>query len=257
MFYITLGVPYVSGWNAWVAREAGLVRNIVAMIFARGGSKGVPRKNVRPLAGRPLIAHAIDAARKVPAIGRVVVSTDDPEIAETAKACGAEVPFMRPAELATDRAAEWLAWRHAITALRDAGGAIDLFVSVPTVCPLRTSADIEACIARYDQGDADLVMTAIEASANPYYTLVELDPAGAPHLVKEPPAGISGRQQAPKVLQLVAGCYVASPDFILKQQGIWAGRLRLVEISAEHGVDIDTEIDFALADLLLTRRGQV
>jgi N-acylneuraminate cytidylyltransferase len=227
------------------------------MIFARGGSKGVPRKNVRPLAGRPLIAHAIDAARQVPAIGRVVVSTDDAEIAEAARAAGAEVPFMRPAELATDGAAEWLAWRHAITALRDAGGEIDLFVSVPAVCPLRTSADIDACITRYDQGDADLVMTAIEASANPYYTLVELDPAGAPHLVKQPPAGLSGRQQAPKVLQLVAGCYVASPDFILEHQGIWAGRLRLVEIAREHGVDIDTEIDFALAELLLARRGQV
>ncbi|MDY0873659.1 acylneuraminate cytidylyltransferase family protein [Dongia rigui] len=227
------------------------------MIFARGGSKGVPRKNVRPLAGRPLIAHAIDAARHVPAIGRVVVSTDDAEIAAAARAAGAEVPFMRPAELATDGAAEWLAWRHAITALRDAGGKIDLFVSVPAVCPLRTNADIEACIARYEQGDADLVMTAIEAKANPYYTLVELDAAGAPHLVKQPPASLSGRQQAPKVLQLVAGCYVASPDFILAQPGIWAGRLRLVEIAAEHGVDIDTEIDFALADLLLTRRGQI
>jgi len=247
----------IWGRGAGVPGEAGLVRNVVAMIFARGGSKGVPRKNVRPLAGRPLIAHAIDAARKVPAVSRVIVSTDDAEIAETARAFGAEVPFMRPAELATDRAAEWLAWRHAITVLRAEGGKIDLFVSVPAVCPLRSSADIEACIARYDEGDADLVMTAIEASANPYYTLVELDPAGAPHLVKQPPEGLSGRQQAPKVLQLVAGCYVAKPDFILEQQGIWAGRLRLVEIASEHGVDIDTEIDFSLAELLLARRGQV
>lgn len=164
---------------------------------------------------------------------------------------------MRPAELASDHAAEWMAWRHAITTLRAAGDTIDLFVSVPAVCPLRSSEDIAACIARYDAGDADLVMTAIEASANPYYTLVELDATGAPHLVKQPPAALSGRQQAPKVFQLVAGCYVASPDFILQQQGIWAGRLRLVQIASEHGVDIDTEVDFLLAELLLARRGQV
>ena len=243
--------------RTWRVGEAGLNRDIVAVIFARGGSKGVPRKNVRPLAGRPLIAHAIAAARGVPAISRVVVSTDDPEIAEISKTFGAEVPFMRPPELATDGAAEWLAWRHAISSLREEGVKVDLFVSVPAVCPLRTNHDIMACIQRYDAGDADLVMTAIEARANPYYTLVELDPTGAPHLVKQPVAALSGRQQAPKVLQLVAGCYVADPDFILQQQGIWAGRLRLVEIASEHGVDIDTEIDFSLAELLLARHGKV
>jgi CMP-N-acetylneuraminic acid synthetase len=230
-----------------------LNRNIVAMIFARGGSKGVPRKNVRLLAGRPLITHAIDAARGVAIINRVIVSTDDQEIADIARASGAEVPFIRPSELATDSSAEWLAWRHAINALQSSGMSIDLFVSVPTVCPLRSSADIEACIARYDVGDADLVMTAIKARANPYYTLVELDSSRAPHLVKEPPTVLSCRQQAPEVLQLVAGCYVAKPDFILQQNGIWSGRLRLVEIAEEHGVDIDSEIDFELAELLFTR----
>ncbi|WP_374368357.1 cytidylyltransferase domain-containing protein [Dongia sp.] len=229
-------------------------RNIVAFIFARGGSKGVPRKNVRPISGKPLIAHAIAAAKAVPAISRIVVSTDDAEIAEAARAHGAEVPFMRPAELATDSASEWLAWRHAVQFVEDQSGPIDLFVSVPTVCPLRTGIDIEKCIARFDKGDADLVLTTIPAKANPYYTLIELAADGAPHLVKQPPAGISGRQQAPKVYQIVAGCYVARPDFIRSHDGIWAGRLRTVEIAPEHGVDIDDEIDFALAELLLARR---
>ena len=229
-------------------------RNIVAFIFARGGSKGVPRKNVRNIAGIPLIAHAIRAAQGVPTISRVVVSTDDVEIADVARAYGACVPFLRPSELATDTSSEWLAWRHAITAVEHAAGPIDLFVSVPTVCPLRNSDDISACLARYDEGDADLVLTVVPARANPYYTLIEVDAAGAPHLCKQPAGTLSGRQLAPKVYQIVAGCYVARPAFIQRQSGIWAGRLRTVEIAEEHGVDIDTEVDFALAELLLTRR---
>lgn len=230
-------------------------RSIVAMIFARGGSKGVLRKNIRQLGGRPLIAHAIEAARSVSQIERVIVSTDDIEIAETARRHGGEVPFLRPSELASDQASEWHAWQHAIAAYSAAYRPFDLFVSVPAVCPLRTGEDIETCIARYDRGDADLVMTATEARASPYYTLVELDEAGNPRLVKQPGGSIIGRQQAPKVLQLVAGCYVAAPAFIQANHGIWSGKLRLVEIPAERAVDIDTEIDFLLAELLLTRRG--
>jgi CMP-N-acetylneuraminic acid synthetase len=100
-----------------------------------------------------------------------------------------------------------------------------------------------------------LVVTAITARANPYYTLVELDTDGIARLSKQPTHLLSGRQQAPKVLQLVAGCYVARPKFILENSSIWSGRVRIVEIPEEHGVDIDTEVDFTLAELLLTRRG--
>ena len=115
--------------------------NITGFIFARGGSKGVPRKNVRSLCGKPLIAHAIDAALGSRFIQRVVVSTDDPEIADVARRYGADVPFLRPAELATDTAAEWLCWRHAIQFVNAEAGRLplDLFVSVPATAPLRAS----------------------------------------------------------------------------------------------------------------------
>jgi N-acylneuraminate cytidylyltransferase len=231
-----------------------LSKNIVAFIFARGGSKGVPGKNIRPIQGKPLIAHAIAAARNTPQISAVVVSTDDPAIAEVARAWGADVPFMRPADLAADDSPEWLAWRHALEQVQAARGPIDLFVSVPTVCPLRTSQDIARCIDRFEQGDADLVLTVVPARANPYYTLIEIDAADTPHLVKTPDTSLSGRQQAPKVYQIVAGCYVARPQFIMENMGIWSGRMRTVEIPEEHGVDIDTEMDFALAELLMARR---
>src|SRR5437764_323228 len=90
----------------------------IAFIFARGGSKGVPGKNIKPLGGKPLIAHAIDVARATPGIETVIVSTDDPAIADVARRFGAEVPFVRPAELAQDKSSEWLAWRHAIEWVR-------------------------------------------------------------------------------------------------------------------------------------------
>lgn len=232
-----------------------MAETAVAFIFARGGSKGVPRKNLRPLAGKPLIAHAIAAAQAAPSVRRIVVSTDDPEIAAAAVAHGAEVPFLRPAELASDTASEWQAWRHAIETIRRGPPAydFDLFVSVPAVCPLRSGGDVERCIARYRQGDADLVFTVTPARANPYYNMVEFDVDGAPQLVKQPPTPLHGRQAASKVYEIVAGCYVAAPHFVLAQTGIWSGRLRTVELPAERAVDIDTEIDFTLAEALMAR----
>ena len=126
--------------------------NIIGCIFARGGSKGVPRKNVRPLAGRPLIAYAIETALASRWIGRVVVSTDDAEIAAIARQYGAEVPFMRPAELARDDSPEWLAWQHAIRSL----GEMDALVSVPPTSPLRTVDDVDGCIQVLLESDADV-----------------------------------------------------------------------------------------------------
>ena len=96
--------------------------SVVAFVFARGGSKGLPGKNLRPLAGKPLIAHAIEHALAVPRIERVIVSTDSTDIAQVARDFGAEVPFMRPAELATDDSPEWLSWRHAVDFVRQEEG---------------------------------------------------------------------------------------------------------------------------------------
>ena len=158
---------------------------VVACIFARGGSKGVPRKNVRLLGGRPLIGHAIEAARASTLVDRVLVSTDDEEIAGVARRFGAEVPFMRPAELATDQASEWLAWKHAAQYLRaePGGGHVAAFVSVPTTSPLRTSQDVDAAIRAYDPDTTDAVITVREAQRNPYFNMVRVDPDGYARVV--------------------------------------------------------------------------
>ena len=111
---------------------------VVACIFARGGSKGLPGKNIRPLAGVPLIGHAIQAALATPRVARcVVLDLMTGSIAAVSRALGAETPFVRPAELATDTASEWLAWRHAISTLRDQGTPVGTFVSIPN----RAAAD--------------------------------------------------------------------------------------------------------------------
>ena len=134
---------------------------VVAGIFARGGSKGVPRKNIRLIAGKPLIAYAIETARNSALIGRVIVSTDDREIAEVAVKYGAEVPFLRPPELAQDDSPEWLAWQHTVRKLHgdtDGTPKWDVFVSVPATSPLRKVEDVDACIGALLAGDADVAI---------------------------------------------------------------------------------------------------
>jgi N-acylneuraminate cytidylyltransferase len=230
--------------------------NVVAFIFARGGSKGVPRKNLRPRGGVSLLARAIRCAKAVPAIKRVVVSTDDQEIADAARAEGAEVPFMRPPELASDTAREWQAWRHAVDFIEHEpnGKPIDIFVSVPTVCPLRNERDVARAIALYRKGNADIVFSVTPSAANPYYNMVELAPTGEASLTKPPEAVVHGRQKAPTVYDIVAGVYVTSPNYIRESESIWGGRNATIEIPRERAVDIDTEMDFRLAEFLLSQQ---
>ena len=130
--------------------------NAVAFIFARGGSKGLPGKNTRLFGGKPLIAWSIERALEVQRIGRVIVSTDSEEIATISRQFGADVPFIRPAELATDESPEWLSWRHGLKYLRETTGSIpEVMVSVPSVAPLGLAIDIESCMDEYVKGLSD------------------------------------------------------------------------------------------------------
>ena len=136
----------------------------VAFIFARGGSIGLPGKNIRPLGGKPLIGWSIEHALVVKRIERVIVSTDSEDIAAVAREYGAEVPFIRPAELARDDSPEWFAWRHALNYLRETTGALpEVMLSVPATAPLRLPLDIENCLDEYEKGDADVVITITDA----------------------------------------------------------------------------------------------
>jgi N-acylneuraminate cytidylyltransferase len=223
--------------------------NIVAFIFARGGSKGLPRKNLLSLAGMSLLARAVRCAKAVPGINRVVVSTDDPEIAAAARTEGAAVPFMRPPELASDTARVWQAWRHAVDFAESEPGArkIDVFVSVPPVCPLRTPQDLKRAIALYNKGNADIVFSV--TPSKPYDSRVKLDPSGAASLTQAPDD--AARQRTSTVYDIVNAVYVTSPAYIRQSDSIWGGRNATIEIPHERAVEIDTEMDLRLAELLL------
>ena len=225
---------------------------VVGFIFARGGSKGVPRKNIRLLAGKPLIAYAIETALANELIDRVIVSTDDAEIADIAQEYGAEVPFIRPPELAQDDSPEWLAWQHAVRTLEAAEGEpkMDVFVCIPPTSPLRAVEDVDACIRTLLESDADLVITVKPAERNPYYNMVMLDEAGYARLVIPQDATIHQRQAAPAVYDMTTVAYAARPEFVLGANSMFECKIKAVVIPADHALDIDTELDFKIAEFL-------
>ncbi|MFA4861925.1 cytidylyltransferase domain-containing protein [Methanoregula sp.] len=230
-------------------------KNIVGFIFARGGSKGVPRKNIRNLAGKPLIAYAILAARQSDLISRVIVSTDDAEIANIAVQYGAEVPFFRPPELSGDKSPEWLAWQHAITEVQSRNKQnLDVFVSIPTTAPLRLTEDVDACITKLLQSDADIVITVKKAERSPFFNMIKNDDAGYAHLVIPPETATHRRQDAPVVYDMTTVAYAARPEFILTAKSLFEGKVLAVEIPQERAIDIDTEFDFSIAEFLMNKR---
>jgi CMP-N-acetylneuraminic acid synthetase len=226
----------------------------VAFIFARGGSKGLPGKNVLPFCGKPMIAWSIAHAQVVKRIERVIVSTDDEAIAAVAREHGAETPFLRPAELARDDSPEWLAWRHALMYLQDNGGLPDAMVSVPVTAPLREPADIERCLDVFETGDADVVVTVSEAHRSPYFNMVKHNEDGTVGLVIPPAEKVVRRQDVPLVFDMATVAYVAAPRFVLAREAMFEGRVRAVSVPAERAIDIDTLLDFQIAECLMKRR---
>lgn len=228
-----------------------MTRRILGFVFARGGSKGIPRKNLRLLGGKPLVAHSIEAAVKSSRIERVFISTDDPEIASVAKSYGAEVPFLRPVELARDDSPEWLAWRHAIQSvpLKDD----DVFVSIPPTSPMRLPSDIDTCVDTLLKSDADVVLTATPARRNPHFNMIVMDPMGYAHLAASG-GTFHTRQSAPHMYDVTTVAYAARPNFIVKAHGLFDGKVRAVLIPPERSLDIDTEMDFKFAEFCLSNK---
>lgn len=228
----------------------------IAVIFARGGSKGLPGKNIRSLAGKPLIAWSIEHALSVKRIERVIVSTDSEEIAAVAREYGAEVPFIRPAELARDDSPEWLAWRHVLNYLLNRDGKLpEVMVSVPTTAPLRLPLDIENCLDEYEKNDTDMVITVTDAHRSPYFNMVKTNTDGTVGLVIPPQSAVARRQDAPVVFDMATVAYVVRPEFVMTHNATFEGRVRAVHIPLERAVDIDTLLDFQIAEYLLNIRG--
>lgn len=223
---------------------------IVALICARGGSKGLPRKNVRPFVGKPLIAHSIEMALKSNFIADVVVSTDDEEIARVAKNYGASVPFMRPANLSGDSAPEWHVWQHALSWLSGQGRDIEALVVLPPTAPLRSLDDVNGAIEMFLQKKCDGVVCGTDAHRNPFFNMVTIDNNQRCALAMSGAARFTRRQDAPTFYDLTTVCYVMSPDYITHHQHLFDGDIRMFHVPVERSVDIDTIFDFELAEFI-------
>ena len=228
----------------------------IAIIFARGGSKGLPGKNIRPLGGKPLIAWSIEHALAIKRIVRVIVSTDSEEIATIARQYGAEVPFIRPTKFAKDDSPEWLAWRHALNYLTKETGLLpEVMVSVPPTAPLRLEIDIENCLDEYEKGDVDTVITVTDAHRSPYFNMVKTNADGTVGLVNSIKSTVTRRQDAPVVYDMATVCYVVNPEFVINNNSTFEGRVRAVHVPPERAIDIDTLLDFQITETLLNIRG--
>jgi N-acylneuraminate cytidylyltransferase len=220
-----------------------------AFIFARGGSKGLPGKNIRPLGGLPLLAHGIRLAQSIARIDRVFVSTDDEVIAVVAREYGAEV-IDRPAELATDTASEWMAWRHAIAHVRGSLGLhFDTMLSLPATSPLRNQDDVLGCLDALC-GEVEAVITVTPSARSPYFNMVSENAQGYSRVVLGN-TKFQRRQDVPAVYDVTTVAYVTRPDFVLTHASLFDGRVKAVVVPKERAVDIDDEFDFKVAQALL------
>lgn len=227
----------------------------VAFIFARSGSKGLPNKNVKSFAGKPLIAHSIEQALTVKRIERVIVSTDSEEIAQISLHYGAEIPYLRPVELAQDESPELLSWRHGLEFLQNTTGSLpQVMISLPPTAPLRWPQDIENCLDEFQKNDADVVITVTNAHRNPYFNMVKTNENGSFELVNQTKSKITRRQDAPQIYDVTTLCYVARPKFVMTHDSIFDGKVKAVEVPNQRSIDIDSLLDFQIAEFLFYKQ---
>jgi CMP-N,N'-diacetyllegionaminic acid synthase len=226
--------------------------NIIT-ICARGGSAGVPGKNIRPLCGKPLIGWTIEQALASKIADGVFVSTDSEDIARVARSFGAQVPFLRPAELATSTAGKLPVIQHLVQWVEAQHGPVNSIVDLDPTSPLRDIADIQTCFSMLDAA-TDVVITGYEADKNPYFNMVEVKANGFYERVCLPSSEVLGRQSAPKVFAMNASIYAWHRHSL--SSSLWdSPKIRLHVMPRERSVDIDHEIDFDLVTLLMKKKG--
>ena len=227
---------------------------ILAVIAARGGSKGVKNKNIRVLAEKPLISYTIEQAIKWGKFDKFIVSTDSKAIADIALSYGAEVPFMRPARLADDNIGKIEVLRHALIESEEYYKMrFDLLLDLDATSPVRTVKDIDNIVKLSEEKKADTVFSVIKARKNPYFNMVEKRPDGSVVLSKKPLQSIKRRQDAPEVYEMNASMYVYRREFLLDVNNSmpYSKTAYAYEMSEPCVIDIDTEIDFRFIEFLV------
>ena len=222
------------------------------VIPARGGSKGIPGKNIKPLAGKPLIEYSIDVARALANDEDICVTTDDNAIIETVERTGLKVPFVRPAELSTDQSGTYEVLLHALDFYESKGVHYDTIVLLQPTSPFRIVDDVKACLELYSD-DIDMVVSVKQAATNPYYNAFEIDDNGFLHISKGE-GNFTRRQDAPKVWEYNGAVYVINVESLRKMPLGKFTRRRMYEMSAERSIDLDTPTDWLIAETIITKQ---
>jgi CMP-N,N'-diacetyllegionaminic acid synthase len=224
-------------------------KRVIAVVPARGGSKSVPGKNVRPLGGKPLLAWSIDVARQVSEIDRIIVSTDDSQIASVGRVHGAEV-YKRPPRLATDEALVIDALKDLLATLRSEGETPEWMILLEPTCPLRTAGDVRDCLKLVGQGGYDSVATFKDADLNPHRAWRLVD--GTPEVFIPGAVPWLPRQKLPKAYQLNGAVYLFRAGFLAREaKSLLVGKLGAVLMPRDRSMDIDDSVDFIIAEALL------
>jgi len=225
----------------------------LCFIAARGGSKGVPRKNIRMLVDKPLIAHTIEKSLDSKIFSNVVVSTDDEAIAKVAKEYGAEVPFVRPKKLATDTAGMVDVMIHGINELKEQGYNFDVLVNRDCTVPFIRNADVKGAITLLNRKKCDAVYGVYKQHFNPYFNMMEINSNGFLKLSKKMKERPKSRQESPIVYQL-NGLFVYNVKKLLKYKTAILPKSLPYEIPLESGLMIDTELEFKIAEMMLKHK---
>lgn len=225
------------------------MRRILAVIPARGGSKGVPGKNLRPLAGKRLIVHSIEQALAAYSVTTVVVSTDDERIADVARAAGADVPFLRPAELATDAAPTEPTMRHALEFMETKDGRYDAIMLLQPTSPLRLPGTLERAIAHFHETRADSLLGVVESHA---FFWKEGSPPVASFDYRNRPRR-QDISDADRSFRETGSLYITGRDAFMAENNRLAGRIALFHMDEREGWEIDTEVDFAILEALMNQ----
>lgn len=224
-------------------------KKILAIIPARGGSKGILRKNIKKLGGKPLIAWTIECAQKSKYIDKVIVSTDDEEIADVAKEWGGEVPFMRPAELAQDDTPSVSVVVHALKECMHDGYSYVILLQATS--PFRTPSDIDGAIEKCLDCGANTCVSVTEAEVSPYWMYTFAESERLRPLLNIDKDSFYQRQKLPKVYQLNGAIYIVESDYLFRVQKLIDSDTLGYVMNAENSLDIDTIRDFIVAESMI------
>jgi CMP-N,N'-diacetyllegionaminic acid synthase len=229
----------------------------ICSVCARAGSKGVKGKNVRPLAGVPLIAHSLRHAVESGLFDVIAVSSDSPELLAIAQQHGAGILVVRPAEMATDTAAKLPVIRHCVAeAEARTGWRFDTCVDLDATSPLRSVEDVRAVVELLESSHAGNVITAMPARRSPYFNMVEVADDGVVRLSKPVSPSFVRRQDAPACFDMNASIYAWTRDALMSERGLFNLDTRLHVMPEERSIDIDSELDFQFVEFLMSQRDE-